>query len=252
MEKASYFDLAAFGYYFSNSFLLRISKRNTEIKFLNNLSEILILNFIQQILNGIYYLKQFKYVTFDLKPENIVLTNNLIIKLIDFSLMGNLRVNNFFRMSFKSTFSIMGPEYYENKTLISKEDIEKIEIFSLGCIIYFLIFFINVYNNKYKNNFDKDKNIEILEESIKNLKKNEYYDKELINFTENCLNKNIKNRFNISECLQKKFIYKKDKKYKKIMNHNYYEKTKIFIEFQKFDFIKKNKKHLKFNFKKIK
>lgn len=268
MEKASYFDLAVFGFYFHNSYLLRQSNKRNNIKYLNNLSQILILNFIQQILSGIYYLKQYNYVTFDLKPENIVLTNNLIIKLIDFSLMGKIFVNNYidkkikcindeknFRLSFKSTFSIMGPEYYdENKKNISYENLEKIEIFSLGCIIYFLIFNKNVYDNKYKHDisFNKNKNIEILEESKKKLKEKKYYDEELFDFIEKCLNKNIEERFSIQNCLEKEFIYKANKKYRKIMNHNYNEKTKIFIELQKLDQLKKIKKHKRFKFKKLK
>lgn len=273
MEKASYFDLAVFGFYFHNSYLLRQSNKRKNIKYLNNLSEILILSVIQQILSGIYYLKQYNYITFDLKPENIVLTNNLIIKLIDFSLMRKIKnnyignncsskennysskENNSFNLSFKSTFSIMGPEYYDdNKKNISEKYLEKIEIFSLGCIIYFLIFNKNVYDNKYKHDvgFNKNKNIEILEESKKKLKENKYYDKELFYFIEICLNQNIEERFSIQNCLEKEFIYKKNKKYKKIMNHNYNEKTKIFIEFQKLDQLKKIKKHKRFKFKKLK
>ena len=262
MEKASYFDLAVFGFYFHKSYLLRPSNKRENIKYLNNLSQILIFNFIQQILSGIYYLKQYNYVTFDLKPENIVLTNNLILKLIDFSLMGKINENNSvgeennsFSLSFKSTFSIMGPEYYDdNKKKISNKNLEKIEIFSLGCIIYFLIFNKNIYDNKYKNDigFNKNKNIEILEESKKKLKENKYYDKELIDFIENCLKQNIEERLSIKNCFENEFIYKTNKKYKKIMNHNYNEKTKIFIEFQKIDQLKKIKKHKRFKFKKLK
>jgi serine/threonine protein kinase len=119
IEKAYYFDLASYIYYFKNNFLLKQSNKNLKIKFINNVSSILIYNFIQQILNGIYYLKKSKYVTFDLKPENVVITSNLIIKLIDFSLMGNFEETNKMNL-LKSTFSIMGPEYYDKNIIFIK------------------------------------------------------------------------------------------------------------------------------------
>ena len=253
IEKAYYFDLASYIYYFKNNFLLKQSNKNLKIQFINNVSSILIYNFIQQILNGIYYLKKSKYITFDLKPENVVITSNLIIKLIDFSLMGNIEETNKIKL-LKSTFSIMGPEYYDSNLKINSENIEKFEIFGLGAIIYFLIFNKNIYDNKYKHftGFDKYKNIELLEKSIKNLEENKYYDQKLITFTKKCLNKDINDRISINNCLEKeKFLYEKDKIYKQIMNNNYNEKIKIFGEFQKLDCIRKQKFKKKFIYIKI-
>ena len=91
----------------------------------------------------------------------------------------------------------------------------------------------------------------MLENSIKNLKENKFYDQKLINFTEKCLNKKIEKRYSINECLQQEFLYEKDKKYNEIMNNNYKESSKIFTEFQKNDFLLKNNKK-KFIFKKRK
>ncbi len=250
LEKGS-FDLNIFMYYFRNGYLLKQKNNNLKIKYFNNLNQTLLFNFIQQVLKGIYYLKLMNYITFDLKPENVILNSNLIIKLIDFTLTGKI-TEKFNLKSFKSTFSIMGPEYYDN-SIVLDENKEKIEIFSLGAIIYFLIANKNLYDNKFKNdpNFDKNKNIEMLENSIKNLKENKNYDEKLINFTEKCLNKKIEKRFSINECLQQEFLYEKDKKYNEIMNNNYKESSKIFTEFQKNDFLFKNNKK-KFIFKKIK
>ena len=73
-------------------------------------------------------MKKSKYVTFDLKPENVVITSNLIIKLIDFSLMGNIEETNKIKL-LKSTFSIMGPEYYDSNLKINSENIEKYKFF---------------------------------------------------------------------------------------------------------------------------
>ena len=250
IEKAYYFDLASYIYYFKNNFLLKQSNKNLKIKFINNVNSILIYNFIQQILSGIYYLKKSKYVTFDLKPENVVITSNLILKLIDFSLMGKFEETNKIKL-LKSTFSIMGPEYYNKNLKIDNKNLEKFEIFSLGAIIYFLIFNINVYDNRYKHDpyFDKNKNIELLEKALKNLKENKYYDQKLINFIEKCLNKDINKRLSINDCLEKEiFLYEKDKKYQQIMNNNYNERIKIFGEFQKLDSVRNQKFKKKFLF----
>ena len=250
LEKGS-FDLNIFMYYFRNGYLLKQKNNNLKIKYFNNLNQILLFNFIQQVLKGIYYLKLMNYITFDLKPENVILNSNLIVKLIDFTLTGKI-TEKFNLKSFKSTFSIMGPEYYD-KSIVLDENLEKIETFSLGAIIYFLITNKNIYDNKFKydENFDQNKNIEMLENSIKNLKENKNYDEKLINFTEKCLNKKIEKRFSINECLQQEFLYEKDNKYNEIMNDNYKESSKIFTEFQKNDFLFKKKKK-KFIFKKIK
>ena len=248
MEKGN-LDLNSLTHYFKSGYLLK--NKNLKTKYLNNFSQILIFNFIQQILKGVYYLKLMNHITFDLKPENVILNSNLIIKLIDFTLTGKI-TEKFNLKSFKSTFSIMGPEYYDN-SIVLDENKEKIETFSLGAIIYFLIFHKNIYNNIFKHdpNFDKNKNIEMLENSIKNLKENKFYDQKLINFTEKCLNKKIEKRYSINECLQQEFLYEKDNKYNEIMNNNYKESSKIFTEFQKNDFLLKNNKK-KFIFKKIK
>jgi serine/threonine protein kinase len=165
--------------------------------------------------------------------------------------MGNVEETNKIKL-LKSTFSIMGPEYYDNNFKINRENLEKFEIFSLGAIIYFLIFNINIYDNKYKNDrcFDRNKNIELLEKSIKNLKENKYYDQKLINFIEKCLNKNINDRLSINDCLEKEnFLYEKDKKYNQIMHNNYNERIKIFSEFQKIDSIRKQIHKKKFLYK---
>ena len=248
MEKGN-LDLNSLTHYFKSGYLLK--NKNLKTKYLNNFSQILILNFIQQILKGVYYLKLMNHITFDLKPENVILNSNLIIKLIDFTLTGKI-TEKFNLKSFKSTFSIMGPEYYDN-SIVLDENKEKIETFSLGAIIYFLIFHKNIYDNKYKNdpNFDINKNIEMLENSIKNLKENKFYDQKLINFTEKCLNKKIEKRYSINECLQQEFLYEKDNKYNEIMNNNYKESSKIFTEFQKNEYLLKNNKK-KFIFKKRK
>ena len=248
MEKGN-LDLNSLTHYFKSGYLLK--NKNLKVKYLNNFNQILIFNFIQQILKGVYYLKLMNYITFDLKPENVILNSNLIIKLIDFTLTGKI-TEKFNLKSFKSTFSIMGPEYYDN-SIVLDENKEKIETFSLGAIIYFLIFHKNIYNNIFKHdpNFDKNKNIEMLENSIKNLKENKFYDQKLINFTEKCLNKKIEKRYSINECLQQEFLYEKDNKYNEIMNNNYKESSKIFTEFQKNDFLLKNNKK-KFIFKKRK
>ena len=234
MEKNSVF-MNKFYY----DFLFQLRNNNSKIKFFTNINHIFLYNIIQQILNGIYHLKKINYKIADLRPENISLTNNLTVKLKYFSLNRKIEENNFLKFYNDDLYNIE-PKNYDKY-------LEKFEIYSLGAFIYFLICNNKIiYDYIYKNYFysDIDKKIEILKKILKN---NEYYDKKLINFVEKCLStKNL----SINECLQQKFIYEKDKKYKEIIYNNYNEETKIFIEFQKHDFLKNRKRYNKFIIKK--
>ena len=241
MEKAIYNNLANFINYFYNCNLLR-NYSNLKIKWLKKLSLILIKDFILQILYGLYYLKKCKYVHRDLKPENIVICKNFILKIIDFNQLGLCLDKKDEKIELiNSTLSIMGPEYFKKEKSIYLKEAEKIDIFSIGIILYNCLYGEELYDSSYKNNNNKtiELNEQYIEKGIKKLNENK---NEFNKFIIKCLNKNIEKRPTINECIQQKNLNINKKDNKRIRYNNYNEETKLFIEFQKYNFINKKRK----------
>ena len=134
----------------------------------------------------------------------------------------------------------MGPEYFKNDKTINLKDVEKLDIFSIGIIIYYCIFGKEIYDYSYKNNNNKtlELNEQYLEKGIKNLNNNK---NELNEFIFKCLNKNIEQRPTLNECIQDKILNKNKIDNKIIRSNNYNEETKLIIEYQKYSFIKKKR-----------
>ncbi len=74
--------------------------------------------------------KGLPFVHRDLKPQNIMLTKNLILKIADFGLVKN----SFADRSWGGTMGYMSPEQYEGKELDTRSD-----IYSFGCILFELL-----------------------------------------------------------------------------------------------------------------
>ncbi len=111
------------------------SKGNLLEKILNEgkLSELNACKIFQQILFGLEYLHEYKICHRDLKPENILIDNNNIIKISDFSLSKHYEKN-------KLLSTPCGSPLYTAPEVIKKEkyDGEKIDIYSLGVILYII------------------------------------------------------------------------------------------------------------------
>jgi serine/threonine protein kinase len=244
MEKAI-FNFAVFINYFRNN-LFKNNFLKIKLIWLNGVNEILIIDFIQQILNGLYYLKKCKFVHRDLKPENIVICKNFTLKLIDFIELG-LYLNEEEKNENKnvklidSTETIMGPEYFKTEKSIDLNDAEKLDVFSLGVIIYYCLTGEYFYDDRYKKNNNKtvELNEECIEKGIKKIKNNESNSK-LNNFVIKCLNKRIKERPTINDCIMDINKIKIDDK--SIKYNNYNEDVKFLIESQKYNYIKKKRR----------
>ena len=159
-----------------------------------------------QILEAILYLHKNKIIHMDIKPQNILVDEYLNVKLSDFSI--SLDYKNFTKnipLSRQGTFYFISPEAIDNKE-IKVEEASKIDIFSFGITLYYMVF----CNFPYDIAKVKDKDYEQLK---KNIEENELkfpekpsHSKKFENFIKKCLEKDIKKRYNIYEALRDPWV----------------------------------------------
>ena len=173
----------------------------------NYLSESLLCFFAYQILNGLKYIHMRKICHFDLKPHNIVIDEYLNIKIIDFSISldySNINTNQI-KLPLRGTPFYMAPEVIKEK-IINIKDINKVDLYSLGIILYYLAFGSYPFG---LNKEDKDDYKKIYNKIIKGLtinNKYHFYSSYFINFLNELLVKDIKKRININEALNNYWV----------------------------------------------
>ena len=177
--------------YFPESFLCYISK---------------------QILDGLFYIHKLKIIHMDIKQQNILLDRNLDAKITDFSISlsyDNIKSTEKIQLPLAGTSLYMSPEVL-SKAQIDMEDASKIDMFSLGVMLYNLAFgeFPYKLNISLKKNFKeilqriRNNNLEIPEDKIKSRK----YSYLFIKFLKSLLDKNIKNRMSVFDSLDDPWI----------------------------------------------
>ena len=251
MEKSKIGNLNKFIQIFNKGYICRntINPNNYKIKWIFNLSEFTIKKFVNDIVNGLQYIKLAKLVHLDIKPENILLCREYILKICDFSLLKIIDpLSNKTNINF-STFVYQDPNVYNDEKSIETKNIYKVDLFSLGCIIYFMIFkkLLIDKNLKNYNNIERTKKnvIKCVENGIKEINDNKEISKTLQDLMIKLLNPNIENRIGLEELSQNKFLNEDLEKIKKCVYSNYNEHYKTFIELQKMETLGKEKTFLR-------
>ena len=173
----------------------------------NYLSESFLCFITSQLLNGIKYLHMCKITHYDLKPQNIIIDDNLNVKIIDFSVsLDYSKINdNKIKLPFRGTSFYMAPEVLRNDT-INIKDLNKIDLYSLGVILFNLAFGSYPFDLKQKDtkNYDKIYKKIMKDLTIKN--KYNYYSSYFIDFLKKLLEKDINKRLNLNEALNHYWI----------------------------------------------
>ena len=212
MEKSRIGNLNKFIQIFNNGDICRntINPNNYKINWIFNLSEFTIKKFVNEIVNGLQYIKLAKLVHLDIKPENILLCKEYILKICNFSLLKIIDTESKKTNLNFSTFVYQDPNVYNNEKSIDTADLYKVDLFSLGCIIYFMIFnkLLIDKNLKNYNNIENTKNkvIKCVEKGIKEINDNQKISKTLKYLTNSLLNPEIKKRISLNELSQNEFL----------------------------------------------
>ena len=172
------------------------------------LSETLIAYITIQILEGLQYCHQCKIIHMDIKQQNILIDENLTIKITDFSVSQSYE---FVKDGGKFTLPLAGTSLYMSPEVLSKceidvEDCNKIDMFSLGTLLYNSAFGEFPYQLEYTDR----KNFKGIYDKItqKNLvfPITKSYSFLFKNFLRGLLNKNIKQRYSISDAMKDPWI----------------------------------------------
>ena len=172
------------------------------------LSETLIAYITIQILEGLRYCHQCKIIHMDIKQQNILIDENLMIKITDFSVSQSYesyKEGGKFNLPLAGTSLYMSPEVL-GKCEIDVEDCNKIDMFSLGTLLYNCAFGQFPYQLEYsdrknfKGIYDKIMSKILVFPNIKS------YSFLFKNFLRNLLNNNIKKRYSIQDAMEDPWI----------------------------------------------
>ena len=204
-------------------------------KFLTYPKEIFLKFFLIQIINGLKYLNDSNLVHLDLNPKNVLLNKDFVCKISD---LFTARLKNQFQDLTKiSTRNYMSPEYRLNHKAINYDNFTKIDIFSLGCILFKFAFNIDflksedikVYSEERFYLFNFNHKFEFSEENFKNLSG------QFIEFLKGFLEVDINKRFNLNNVLNHEWI-KSLKNLKFYQELFYNDNIKFLLELQKIGF----------------
>ena len=186
------------------------------------LSETLICYLAGGILDALFYIHvNNKIIHMDIKQQNILIDDFLMVKLTDFSVSINYKsAKDHINLPLVGTSFYMSPEVL-NKKRIAVSEASKIDIYSFGVLLYLLAFGYYPYNLNEVQNKDYSKIAKSIEENELKLPEGEAgYSKLFFQFLKNCLNKDIKKRYNIYQAMKDPWI----KGYQIILN----EKEKLY------------------------
>ena len=184
-------------------------------KFLNEnlkrpkFSESFLCYITMSILKGLKYCQINKIIHYDIKPENLVINELFNIKIIDFSESINYKEINSKKIKLKycGTGFYMAPEVIKEKVIYLK-DINKIDLYSLGVLLYKFAFCSYPYSLNYDNDYKNDEQIynKIMNNKLEFNDPKKEYSELFKDFEKRLLEKEIDKRININEALEHPWV----------------------------------------------
>ena len=209
----------------------------------------------KQVVEGLEVLDRGNYVHFDIKPKNILIFSNMILKLSDFGLLRN--INSLKNRDNKlkipgGTSGYLSIEYYKNKDhIIHEKDANKQDFFALGVTLFFMKYGKEIF--KYRN-IIRDEKVDYLkiadyfvdqiQSAINEIKTTKSSEKDFIDLLISLIQFNPKDRANFEEIYRNKWINKNWEDILEIFHINISDEEKLILELNKSDFIIKKKKYL--------
>ena len=250
MEKAILRDLGKLNDYYHNHNLLKLIYQ----PFDEEAGDFLVRFYAKQIINALEVLNRGDFVHFDLKPENLLISINLVIKLSDFSLLKKIKDTDSVQIP-GGTNGYLTLEFYKRNKL-SGEDIRKQDYFAMGTTLYYLKYGKQMI--KYKKGEDNDSCITTiltqLQKEISRIRSGKFTDQDFIDFLTDLLGFTPKDRPNFEQIYRNKWLNKDSDRLHEVFWGFEYDEEKLIMELQKNDYLVKkekifNKKPSRFKFK---
>jgi serine/threonine protein kinase len=185
---------------------IRDFQKNTLKK--KDLSEQILCFFAFQILNGLKYCHKCKVAHLDIKPQNIIIDDYLTLKIIDFSVsLDYSRIkSNKIKLPFRGTNFYMAPEVIQKNT-INVKDLNKVDLYSLGVILYHLAFYSYPYDLNSEDANDYDRILRKIQNNTLSFNNEDNcFSTHFIDFVSKLLQKDIDKRMDINEAMNHYWI----------------------------------------------
>ena len=169
----------------------------------SSLSESLVLYIAGGIIEALNYIHtKKKVIHMDIKQQNILIDEFLMIKLTDFSVSLNYKsAKDYINLPMVGTCYYMSPEVLNKKKILVCEA-SKIDVYSLGVLLYLLAFYDYPYKLNDVNSKDYARIAKNIEKYDLEFPEDSGHSKVFIKFLKNCLNKDIKKRYNIYQVMK--------------------------------------------------
>ena len=250
MDKALLRDLGKLNEFFHGYNLLKLIFKSPFKVFSG---DFLLRFYSRQIISGLETLERKDYAHFDIKPDNILVTVNLVIKISDFDLMK--KVEDHMKLP-GGTQGFLTPEYYLEKN-VSSDVAKKQDYFAFGATLFILKYGKQLF--KYKKYDDKEMNadrlIDLLERGISYIKADKFTNKNLKKFLISLIQYKPDDRPNFEQIYRNKWINKNVEELDRTVMAFENDEEKLIMELLKKDFLMKRErranklKKIKFCFK---
>ena len=165
------------------------------------LSETFICYILGGICDAVYYIHTHnKIIHMDIKQQNIVVDDYINIKLTDYSISIDYKNKDFINLPLIGTCYYMSPEVLRKET-IPVEYASKIDVYSIGVLLYFLAFCDYPFKLKDVGNKDYPQILKNVENNDLEFPKDYEISKPFLNLLKNCLNKDISKRYSIHQLI---------------------------------------------------
>ena len=240
MEKAILRDLGKLSEFYHRHNLLKL----IYFPFDEPSGDCLLRFYARQIINALETLDRNYFVHNDIKPENLLISVNLIVKLSDFSLLTKIK-NGISTKIPGGTQGYLTPEYYIERN-VSSEDARKQDYFALGSTLFYLKYGqqmlkykksdINVINSFFV--------LDSIQKQISFIESQQMSDKDFIDFLCSLINYRPKDRPSFEEIYRNKWLNKDVNCINEIFYTYENDEEKLIMELQKKDFLLKKEKEL--------
>ena len=184
------------------------------------LSESLICYILGGLVEAVYYIHTHnKIIHMDIKQQNIVIDDYLNIKLTDYSISINYKNLKYITLPMIGTCYYMSPEVL-NKETIPVSYASKIDVYSIGVLLYLLAFCHYPFKLRDVDNKNYPQILKNIQQYDLEFPSDMENSKPFLNLLSNCLNKDIKKRYDIYQLMNDPFV----KGYQIILN----EKEKLY------------------------